>query len=82
MLSAEIRRGALSVNVIQASQEMELTVKVPYSGKLSWEKTFANFVDFDSFAKLFSANILFFSDSRKFSPSKVSRYTVLHEHKV
>ena len=29
---------------------------VPYSGKLSREKTFANFVDLEPFVKVFSAN--------------------------
>ena len=64
---------------------------IPYSGKLSREKTFA---DLGSFAKVFFANIacvrksiariresflheiLMLVDSRKFSPLKLSRYTV------
>ena len=71
--------------------------QIPYSGKLSRKKTFANFAVLWLFAKVFSwslgawrlwrgtseqsvkvfsAKIVFFANSRKFSPSKVSRYTV------
>ena len=63
---------------------------IPYSGKLSREKTFTNFVVLwlcakvifwcsksEQSAKVFSAKIVFFTNSRKFSPLKVSRYTVL-----
>ena len=66
---------------------------IPYSRKLSREKTFANFTVMWLFAKVFSAKFggavsfglakasnrenLFFTNSWKFSPSKVSRDTVL-----
>ena len=71
---------------------------LPYSGKLSREKTFANFVVVWLFVKVFSAKfwgmvsfgaakvsnprkffsmkIVFFTNSQKFSPLKVSYYTV------
>ena len=70
---------------------------IPYSGKLSREKTFANFADLGPFAKVFFANIacarnqypvyiricesflreiFMLVDSRNFSPSKLSHYTV------
>ena len=57
--------------------------KLPYSGKLSQEKTFANFVVLWMFAKVFSmkfGGVASFgaaqvSNLQKFSPSKVSRYT-------
>ena len=57
---------------------------IPYSGKLSREKTFANFMVLWLFAKFFSTKsggVASFgmaqaSNPRKFSPSKVSRYTV------
>ena len=42
---------------------------IPYSGKLVREKTFTNFA-------VFSAKIIFFTNSRKFSPSKVYCYTI------
>ena len=68
-----------------------------YSGKLSREKSFANFTVLWLYVKAFSAKsggiasfgmvkesvkvfsvkIVFFTSSQKFSPSKVSRYTVL-----
>ena len=72
--------------------------RIPSSGKLSREKTFANFAVLWLYAKVFSAKfgawhplawqkwaihesflceIIFFTNSRKFSPSKVSCYTVL-----
>ena len=72
---------------------------IPYSGKLSREKTFANFVVLWLYAKLFSAKFgawrplalqkqairksflrenCIFTNSRKFAPSKVSRYTVCY----
>ena len=71
--------------------------RVPYSGKLLREKTFANFAVLWLYAKVFSAKFgvwrplalqkrairesflhenCIFTNSRKFSPSKVSRYTV------
>ena len=56
---------------------------LPYSGKLSREKTFTNFavwgVAWQKQAihdKFFFAKIVLFTNSRKFSPSKVSRSTV------
>ena len=49
---------------------------IPYSGKLLREKTFTNFKVLGLFAKAFSAKILFFSNSRKFSPLKDSHYMV------
>ena len=72
-------------------------ILLPYSGKFSREKFFANFANYRLFAKILSANVLFFVDkdraiamireniiremlyfvhSRKFSPAKISRYTV------
>ena len=74
------------------------TSKVPYSGKLSREKTFANFAVLLLYTKVFSVKFgpwrplalqkraicesflrenRIFTNSRKLSPSKVSRYTVL-----
>ena len=55
-----------------------LDCHVPYSGKLSWEKTFANFAVLLLFAKVFFATfegVVFFgaakaSNLRKFSPRK------------
>jgi len=73
-------------------------LSIPYSGKLSREKTFANFVVLWLFAKVFSTKfwgvgvlwhgkneqsvkvfsvkIVFFTNSRRFSPSKLFRYMV------
>ena len=66
-----------------------------YSRKLLREKTFVNFVVLwvyvylglgvlwcsksEQSAKVFSMKFIFFTNSRKFSPSKVSRYTVSRE---
>ena len=68
-----------------------------YSGKFSRENIFVNFANYRLFAKISSANVLFYVDkdraialireniihemlylahSRKFSPTKISRYTV------
>ena len=76
---------------------IHVSANIPYSGKLSREKTFANFAVLWQFVKVFSmkfgawcslvrpkracmkvfsAKIVFFTNSRKFSPSKVSCYTV------
>ena len=76
---------------------------MPYSKKLSREKTFANFVVLWLFMKVVSAKFwgvasfgaakqairesllrkfVVFTNSRKFSPSKVSRYTVCHVAKL
>ena len=73
---------------------------VPYSGKLSREKTFANFTVLWLYTKVFSVKFgawrpsaqqkrairesflhenRIFTNSRKFSPSKVSRYMVEEE---
>ena len=54
---------------------------IPYSEKLSREKTFANFAVLWLWQKRairesFSAKIIFFTNSRKFSPLKVYLYTV------
>ena len=60
---------------------------IPYSRKLLREKTFANFVVLWLYVKVFSmkfggvasfvtAKIIFFTNSRKFFSSKVSRYVV------
>ena len=70
---------------------------IPYSGKFSREKIFANFANYRLFAKVLSANVLLYVDkdraivlireniiremlylahSRKFSPAKISRYTL------
>ena len=53
-----------------------VTGKLPYSGKLLREKTFVNFAVLWQSTKVFSAKIVFFTNLRKFSLSKVSRYTV------
>ena len=76
---------------------MKHTVYLPYSGKVSREKIFANFANYRQFAKILSANVLFSVDkdraivlireniiremlylthSPKFSPTKISSYTV------
>ena len=76
-----------------------LGLVVPYSGKLSKEKTFANFAVLWLYAKVFFVKFgawrplawqkrairksfvrenRLFTNSRKFSPSKVYRYTVYH----
>ena len=87
--------GACS-NIRGCLLQRRMCPHVPYSGKLSREKTFANFEVLGPSAKVFSAksaviptnwwgkqstkvfsaNFLFSTNSRKFSPSKVSRYTV------
>ena len=75
-----------------------LLTDIPYSGKLSREKTFINFTVWWLFTKVFlwnlgvwhlwhckskqstkvfSVKIVVFTNSRKFSKSKVFRYTVL-----
>ena len=77
--------------------ECRLCMDLPYSGKLSREKTFANFAFLWLYAKVFSAKFgvwrhlalqkwaihksflrenRIFTNSRKFSPSKVFCYTV------
>ena len=74
-----------------------LKYNIPYSGKLSREKTFANFTVLwlfvkvfsakfggvalwccksEQFVKVFFAKIVFFTNLRKFSSSKVSCYMV------
>ena len=81
------------------SIEIITDMKVPYSGKFSREKIFANLANYRLFAKILSTNDLFSVDkdraialireniiremlylahSRKFSPAKISRYTVFH----
>ena len=66
---------------------------IRYSGKLSREKTFANFMVLWVSVKVFSAKfgvvwhskneqstkIVFFTNSQKFSPSKVSCYAVMEK---
>ena len=49
---------------------------IPYSGKLLREKTFTNFCDFTATRKVFSTKCNLPTDPWKFSPSKVSCYTV------
>ena len=44
-------------------------VAVPYSGKLSREKTFVIFTVLWLFKKVFSMKFVFFTNSRKFPPS-------------
>ena len=39
--------------------ELNCSVDIPYSGKFSWEKIFANFANYMLFAKILSANVLF-----------------------
>ena len=46
------------------------------AGNFRGRKTYANFEVLWLFAKVFSTKIVFFINLRKFSPSKVSRYTV------
>ena len=67
----------------RSSLRMELCLWIPYSGKLSREKSFVNLPVLCLFVKVFSAKfggVLFFgaaqvNNPRKFSPSKVSHYT-------
>ena len=53
-----------------------IMVQIPYSRKLSREKTFVNFVTLWLFTKVFSVTIVSFTNWQKFSFSKVSRYTI------
>ena len=39
-----------------------MSYSLPYSGKFSREKIFANFMNYGLFAKILSANVLFFVD--------------------
>ena len=90
---------------------VHLCLCIPYSGSLSWVKTFANFAVLGHVAKVLAAKIFIaytatllstsmplsfatnhgrfhrkkptFSNSRKFSPAKDSRYTVyVYMHKM
>ena len=63
------------VSVASSSKEL-VTAFLLYTGKLSREKTFANFMILWLFVKVFSAKIVFFTNSRKLFPLKVSCYTV------
>ena len=55
-------------------------IKIPYSGKLSWEKTFANFAVLWLLAKVFSVKfggVMFFDTTKQ-----VIRKNFLHENLI
>ena len=55
-------------------------IKIPYSGKLSWEKTFANFPVLWLLAKVFSVKfggVMFFDTTKQ-----VIRKNFLHENLI
>ena len=49
----------LIVYTVKMTQNYFINIRIPYSGFLSWEKTFANFAFLWRFAKVFSAKINF-----------------------
>ena len=61
------------------SQEF-VNIKIPYSGKLLWEKTFANFAVLWLFAKVFSVKfggVMFFDTAKQ-----AIRKNFLHENLI